>query len=170
MKKPVYLLCTLLTLTVALGQPAPNPQALDGVDAREAMRLANAWGGQVRSYVTPDAVHFAFPERTVQVPLREQMVVAIAPYVEQTHPCKTHYMSSCRGELAGVPVKVVARASDGRILFGGTVKTLPNGFFELWLPRNLEVSLTLEAQGKRAQGSIATFSNSDTCVTTLRLR
>lgn len=157
--------------SLAFAQPAPSPKALVGDDAKQAMALANAWGAQVQSYVTTEAVVFKFPGQTIQVALpRDQQVVAIAPYISQTHPCNTHYMSSCRGELAEVPVRVLARTADGKTIFSGTLKTQANGFVELWLPRNLDLKLSLEANDKRAEGLISTHKNSDTCITTFQLR
>lgn len=116
-------------------------------------------------------MHFAFEDgRTARVALPAgRSVVAVAPYVDRTHPCLTHSVSGCRGELANTPLKVSVRAEDGRIVFAGAVKTMDNGFVELWLPRGLKMTLTVEALGKRATGSIQTLSDKDTCVTTLQL-
>ena len=157
--------------------PKVGPEALTGVDARRAMEIANAWGvsgigAKVTSFVTTDAVQFKFEGgQTVSVPLpKDRVVIAIAPYVTFTHPCNTHYMSGCRAELANTPIKVLARTSDGRVIVDATVKALANGFIELWLPRNLDLVLTLEAVGKKATGPIRTFDGSDTCITTFKLQ
>ncbi len=155
--------------------PPPTPEALKGVDAVRAMEIANGWGLQrakVQSFVTPEAVNFSFDgEKTVKIALpKDRMVIAIAPYLTYTHPCKTHYMSSCRGELTQTPVRVVAKTQDGKVIYQGINNTLENGFLELWLPRNLSLQVTLETQGRSATGPIATFNNSDTCVTTFQLR
>ena len=87
------------------------------------------------------------------------MVVAVAPYIDETHPCETPYLSGCQGELVGVPVDVV----------DDTVRTMANGFIELWLPRDIEVSISLAARGKLVDGTIGTFTDSRTCITTLQL-
>ena len=155
--------------------PTPGPDAVANLGAIEAMALANAWGRagmNVQSFVTPQAVQFKFDGgRMASVALpNDRMVVAVAPYINRTHPCKTHFMSGCQGELVGVPVEVTARTTDGKTVFKGTVRTLENGFFELWLPRELNLILTVEAQGKKATGPISTLTTSDTCVTTLKLQ
>ncbi len=172
----------LLGIAVLLGQvwgqnaiPLATPEALKGSDAVRAMELANAWGAQgfpVQSFVTPQAVHFRFSNgQQAQVPLpADRMVVAIAPYITRTHPCKVHYMSSCQGELVQIPVRVVVSSTEGKEVFRGTLQTLENGFLELWLPRNQIYRLSLEAMGRRASGLISTFNHSDTCITTLQLR
>ncbi len=156
------------------GSNGVSPQALDGLDARAAMAMANRWGPStkgVKSFVDTLQVSFAFDNgRKVSIPLpKDQMVVAIAPYLTRTHPCEVHYMSGCQGELADVPVKVKATAGDGTVLVDRTVTTMANGFFELWLPRNQEVRLSVEALGKSAEGTITTYPSSNTCITTLQL-
>jgi hypothetical protein len=151
---------------------APSPRALESIDARQAMALANAWGARVQSSVTTEGVSFTFPDgfrRLVPMP-DDQVVLAVAPYQNKTHPCETHTMSSCQGELSGVPVEVLAQRSDGSVLIHETVNTPANGFIELWLPRDLEVHLTLMARGLAAEEVARTYRGSNTCLTTLKLQ
>ena len=79
-------------------------------------------------------------------------------------------MSSCQGELAGKDFYVKAVDHTGQILINGTVSTLRNGFFELWLPRNRVIDLSIQGLNRTVRGKIATFEKSKTCVTTLQLR
>ena len=79
-------------------------------------------------------------------------------------------MSSCQGELAEKKFKVKAVDQEGKILFDGTIATLRNGFFELWLPRNRSIVLSVHGFNRNASGLIETFDNSRTCITTFRLR
>ena len=150
----------------------PSPASLQGMGPVEALALANEWmGNDVTSFVTTQAVNFEFPggdAASVQLPA-DEMVVAIAPYIDQTHQCEIHSMSGCQGELVGVPVDVVARLVDGTVVVDDTIQTLANGFVELWLPRNIEVSISLAARGKSIDGTIGTFADSLTCITTLQL-
>jgi len=95
---------------------------LKGKSAKQAMEIAYQWKQMnidVVSYVTPDVVHFKFKDgAVVEVPLPDdQMVVSIAPYINSTHPCSTHYISKCDGkkeEISG-PRRTQAplRAIDG---------------------------------------------------------
>jgi hypothetical protein len=64
------------------------------------------------------------------------------------------------------------RATDqnGNVLVSDTIATLRNGFFELWLPRDRSIKLTIQGSNRLAKGSIGTFDGSKTCVTTFRLR
>ncbi len=153
----------------------PSPQDLDGLDAKAALPLANEWGKQwsdvVTSYVDQHGIVFEFDdgnEYQVNLP-SNQRVIAIAPYIGRTHPCEIHYMSGCQGELVEKPLHVEAVSAEGDVLVNRTIKTAKNGFFELWLPRDIEIELQIEAFGKKAVGKISTYGDSTTCITTFQL-
>jgi hypothetical protein len=139
------------------------------------LALANKWGTdtpEVQSLVDTEAVKVTFKKsgKTVEVTLPEdKMVVAFAPYISETHPCEIHYMSGCQGELIEKRVKVTATLADGVVLLDEEITTMKNGFLELWLPRNREITVTMEALGRRAEGRIGTFPDSNTCITTFQL-
>jgi hypothetical protein len=81
-----------------------------------------------------------------------------------------HVFSSCQGELTEKTVRVKAVDQKGNVLVDGDVATLKNGFFELWLPRDREILLTIQYSGLTAKGMIETFPDSKTCFTTFRLQ
>jgi hypothetical protein len=63
---------------------------LNNVDAVQAVAIANEWNWskkEITSYVTPREVVFKFSDNTVKkIPLPEdKMLVAVAPYIRQTH-------------------------------------------------------------------------------------
>jgi hypothetical protein len=81
---PVLLTCALQ------GDEKPTEAALNNVDAIQAMAIANQWKWlkeKIKSRVTPREVIFKFPNGKVKrIPLpEEKMVVAVAPYIRQTH-------------------------------------------------------------------------------------
>lgn len=167
------LLFTLASLSAAQ-TAAPSPAQLGSLTAQQALAKANQWRntGGLQSFVTTEAVVFKFPsgeQKSVELPAK-QMVVAIAPYMNQTHPCKTHFMSGCQGELVNTPVSVLVKTQAGKTVMNKTVKTLPNGFLELWLDRNQTYQVTLKTGGKITTGTLNTQAGSDTCVTTMRLQ
>jgi len=152
--------------------PAPSAAALEGVDAYGAMDLANAWKGHdVTSFVTPQAVHFGFPDGSeVVIPLPDDvMLVSVAPYLVHTHPCLTHFMSGCQGELVELPLHVRAVLGDGTVIIDEQRSTMANGFMDLWLPRGQAIELTFERDGYRTVGLVTTHADSPTCITTLQL-
>ncbi len=170
-----FVLSALLAVTFILSSAqaqAPSPDALRGLDAYQAMDLANAWKGQpVTSFATPQAVHFEFPDgATVEVPLPEdEMLVSVAPFLVHTHPCATHFMSGCQGELVDEPFHVRAELGDGTVVIDQEMRTMANGFIDLWLPRGHSVELTFETGDYRTVGVVGTHDDSWTCITTLQL-
>ncbi len=161
--------------SVDLKTQIPSPQILEGLSVKEALAQANSWKkvkADVESFVTPEIIHFNFSNgESVTIPLpTDEMVVAIAPYRKVTHPCEVHYTSGCQGELVNFPVRVIAEGEDGTIHIDTTMQTMHNGFIELWLPRGHEILVTLESREGRSEGKITTFSESNTCITTLQLR
>lgn len=75
-----------------------SPTMLEGLNARGALVLANKWktsNPEVTSFITPDKLNFEFPnKKKVEISLPEDsMMIAIAPYVDKTHTCSTHYIS-----------------------------------------------------------------------------
>lgn len=78
-------------------------------------------------------------------------------------------MSSCQGEMANSVVYVKAVGQDGTVLVDKPVNTMANGFFELWLPRDQKIALTVKGHGKTASGVVETFPKSKTCLTTFHL-
>ena len=100
----------------------------------------------------------------------DAMLVSIAPYFGRTHPCETHFLSSCQGELVEVPVEVQAIRPTGEPLFVRTMSTGSNGFLDLWLPRDEALILRFRVGDAVAEGLVATHDGAATCVTTMRLR
>jgi hypothetical protein len=79
-------------------------------------------------------------------------------------------MSSCQGELTEKAFYVKGVDPVGNVWVDETVTTLPNGFFELWLPRNHRIELSIQGLSRSAKGTIETFNDSKTCITTFQLR
>ncbi len=155
-------------------EPSVSPTMLNGLNAEEALILANKWkisNPEVSSFITPDNLVFEFPDKKkVEIPLpADSMMIAIAPYVDKTHRCATHYISGCQGELVDVPVKVLAVKNDGTVLIDQTLSTMSNGFIELWFPRDINITLTMESMNRKVEGELSTFSDSNTCITTMQL-
>ncbi|MNI42698.1 hypothetical protein D3C73_969990 [compost metagenome] len=101
---------------------------------------------------------------------KDEFFVSIAPYLKETHPCATHSLTGCQGEMKEEEFSVTVTDSDGKsIMDNATVKSQPNGFIDLWLPRDKTYEVTIEQNGKKADSEISTFESNDTCVTTMQL-
>lgn len=110
--------------------------------------------------------------RTANLPLPEdQYYLSAAPYVDQTHSCHFHSLTTCVGQLQGVEMKVKAVNSDtGEVLVDKDMESFDNGFIGLWVPRGITVDLEFTYQGKTAQTTVSTAGDEDaTCLTELQL-
>jgi hypothetical protein len=174
----------VIFMTAALGIPGfasgpdspPSAAALAGLSPEQVLDLANQWGMKAEenglsAWTTSRAFNFVFGDgsKTVIAMPEDRMPVSIAPYIMKTHPCSAHYPTSCRGELANTPVHVTAVTTDGRKLLDARMTTLPNGFIDLWLPRGLEIDVTMEARGLQVTQRIGTSDTDPTCITTAKL-
>lgn len=166
-------------VTFLLVQGREDNRAVSGrvpveVGGREAVDLVEQLlenGELLQSWVDDQHVYALFTDgEQVAYPLYdEEMYVAIAPFIDVTHPCAVHYLSSCRGELAHIDVEVRVLDENDRVLHDGRVTTGANGFFELWLPRDGVFTLSMMAEGKRVSGLLSTQPGSATCVTDMQL-
>ncbi len=106
-----------------------------------------------------DKMQYAMPE--------DKFYLAVAPYINNTHPCAIHYLSGCISEMRNKTFNVTVTARDGSIIYNNEVQTLENGFFELWLPRDLTAAtIQVEYQGRKATAKISTQKGDPTCLTT----
>jgi hypothetical protein len=64
-------------------------------------------------------------------------------------------------------LKIVTK--EGEVIVQEIVKSLENGFFEIWLPRNIEATMYIEYEGLSNVSTISTYSGDPTCITTTKL-
>ncbi|GAA2576584.1 CueP family metal-binding protein [Dactylosporangium fulvum] len=96
--------------------------------------------------------------------------LSVAPYVDQTHECFFHSLTTCRGELTGQDLQVrITDTATGKVLVDGAAKTYENGFTGFWLPSGITAKLQVTHDGRTATADIATTADAPTCLTTLRL-
>ncbi len=95
--------------------------------------------------------------------------LSIAPYINQTHPCGTHSLVTCRGELKNTTFYVLIKDDLDNIIVDQVVTSENNGFAGLWLPRNMTGTIYVEYNNFSATSEIETFNDSNTCLTTLKL-
>lgn len=95
--------------------------------------------------------------------------LSMAPYVEQTHDCFYHSLTTCRGELANEEIGVRIIDADGTILVEEQMTTFDNGFVGFWLPEDIEGTVEVAHDGRTAVSTFSTSDDGATCLTTLRL-
>lgn len=155
-----------------------EPLGLAGADARvvidtlDALPVAERPADVVAS-IRPDALQLTGPGgRTASLPMPDDaFYLSIAPYLETTHDCYFHSLTTCRGELSGRDLHVtVSEDETGEIVLDETVRSFDNGFAGLWLPRGITGTLVVELDGMSASSPISTRTAEDaTCLTTLQL-
>ncbi len=96
----------------------------------------------------------------------DSFYLSFAPYENSTHPCGFHSLSGCRGELVNVVVHVLITDSEGKAIIDEDRETMDNGFIGVWLPRNMNLNISVSYNGKVANAPITTFADSETCLTT----
>jgi hypothetical protein len=125
----------------------------------------------LRASVRPDklVISAGAEEFTLDLPA-DRFYLSVAPYLDRTHECFYHSLTTCKGELAArdVVITVVAETS-GKVLVDETRASFDNGFVGLWLPRDIEGTLRISYGGKAGETTIATGGKAPTCLTTLRL-
>jgi hypothetical protein len=108
-------------------------------------------------------------QTTVDLP-DDLFYLAVAPYIEKTHDCYFHSLTTCRGELAGKNIHVtITERTTGKVLVDTTTTTFDNGFAGFWLPRGIDATITVTYETYAATGDISTGPEDPTCLTTLRL-
>lgn len=178
----------LLALTGCVGAQAPVPDTerapgggvlatygLTGLDAREiverleATPVAERPDGLVAS-VRPDVLVLADGADELELPMPEDaFYLSVAPYVDATHDCFFHSLTTCLGELGGERVDVEVVGADGEVLHSARETVNDNGFLGLWLPRGADATLTVSYAGRTASLPVSTGPEDPTCLTTAQL-
>lgn len=99
----------------------------------------------------------------------DEFFVSIAPFIQETHPCKNHSLTGCQGELAQEEFDVYIEDSKGKVILDKKTSSFSNGFIDFWLPRNETFSVTIKYKDKTANSEISTFKDDGTCITTMKL-
>lgn len=139
-------------------------EIVDALDATNDDRESGPFGS-VRS----GELILADDRSEVALPIEDAFYLSIAPYVNQTHECYNHSLSGCQGELVDTDLDVTIVGADGTEIFAGDRTTGPNGFAGFWLPRDIDATITITADGRSATTRIGTGADDPTCLTTMQL-
>lgn len=108
-------------------------------------------------------------ELTLPIPA-DRFYLSVAPYVEQTHECFYHSLTTCQGELGGKQISVqIVDETSGTTLVDGTHTVFDNGFVGFWLPRGIEGTLRIGYDGAQGETTFGTGEDDPTCLTTVQL-
>ncbi|MEV4707881.1 CueP family metal-binding protein [Actinoplanes sp. NPDC049316] len=107
-------------------------------------------------------------EQSLPIP-GDRFYLSVAPYVQGTHECFYHSLTTCKGELADAQVQVRIVDDAGKVLVDETRTTFANGFIGFWLPRDITGTLRMTSGGKTAESTFSTAPDAPTCLTTVQL-
>lgn len=150
---------------------------LAGLDVREVIERLDTMPVSDRptdllASVQPDALVLrGADEREARLPMPEDEVyISVAPFREQTHECHFHSLTTCRGELSGVEVRLTLTSDDGTVLIDEMRRTYDNGFVGFWVPRDITATLTIAHDGRTGSVPVSTRNGDDrTCITDLQV-
>lgn len=120
--------------------------------------------------VRPDELHVEYGDEEFALDLEDAgFYLSFAPYVNTTHDCYFHSLTTCVGELGGEEIDVTITSADGEELVNETVTTFDNGFYGLWLEHDIEGTLEVTYGDYSGSVDIATGPEDATCISTLQL-
>ena len=99
----------------------------------------------------------------------DEFYLSVAPYINETHVCGYHSATGCRGELKQEEFFLEFVDSNGTVIISEKMTSMSNGFIDLWLPRNIEGTLTITQNGLTTSKLISTEAGEPTCETTMQL-
>ena len=160
----------------AEAEPLLAEYGLDGMETVEIIDHLDRLGGADRpgdmmASVRPDELVVSADEDEFSLAIPDdRFYLSVAPYVDQTHDCFHHSLTTCTGELASTQVQVqIVDETNDETLVDETRTTFENGFTGFWLPRNIEGTLRVTYDGRTGETEFATDQQAPTCLTTLQL-
>ena len=96
--------------------------------------------------------------------------LSVAPYLNDTHDCFFHSLTTCVGELASEELQVtITDDASNEVFLDDTVTTFENGFFDVWLPSGRDLTMRITDGENTAEVPVGTGAEDPTCVTTVQL-
>lgn len=186
--RPKMIVSAVLAALVLAGcastpEPPPAPESTSAVEqwaALEATELIDQLEAlplderprDVLASVRQDEVVVSSPDggQEISVPIEQDHYLSIAPYVDQTHDCYFHSLTTCTGEMGGEELSVrIVDDRTGEVYVEETGRANDNGFVGFWLPRDVSATVTVTAAGRSAEASVVTGADDLTCLTSMQL-
>jgi hypothetical protein len=147
-----------------------STDAVDVIDTLDRVPPAKRSEGLMAS-VKDDELLLTSGERQFGLDIpQDQFYLSMAPYIDETHDCFYHSLTTCLGELRSADVGVqIVEDGTNKVLVEGDYTTFENGFIGFWLPADVQASLRVTHDGKVAETAISTDDEAPTCLTTLKL-
>lgn len=193
MKRSMTLGATLLAVSLAVaGCSAPDAEessptvessqqdllgtyGLDGLDAKEIITHLDQLPVAERptdlmASVMPDHLALTSSDTELAMPLPEDsFYLSVAPYVDQTHECHFHSLTTCLGELSNEDVQVTIVDDAGDVIVDEQTTTFDNGFVGVWVPSDTEGTIEVSYNGMTGTTEFSSTDDAATCITDLQL-
>ena len=170
------MLLTACLISFFAGQALLAKHALTGKSAMEVIDTLDRMPIEERptdlkASVRPDTLLVSGDGAEVSLPIpADRFYLSVAPYVDSTHECFNHSLTTCKGELGGEDVEVsLVEEGSGTVLADGVKTVFANGFVGFWLPKDTTATLRIRHGGKEAQAQVSTHADAPTCLTTMQL-
>lgn len=175
--KKIFLIFTVLVVTFTLSACSNNNDlasiGLEGMNGKEILTGIADGSLVVDGFglsVYDDELVIILDDTRVSVDMPiDEFYLSVAPYIDSTHLCGFHSATGCRGELKQEEFFIEFIDLDGNILVSESMISMSNGFIDLWLPRDVEGTLTITQGELTASKLISTEAGEPTCETTMQL-
>jgi hypothetical protein len=177
MKKILLLITTFVVAMTMSGCTKGNESleavGLDGLSGKEILTGVADGSIVIDGFglsVYDDELLVIIGDERVSINMPEdEFYLSVAPYIENTHSCTFHSATGCRGELKSESFFVEFIDANGNVIISENMTSLSNGFIDLWLPRDVEGTLTITQGNLSASKVISTEAGEPTCETTMHL-
>ena len=147
-----------------------NMDTFEIIDHLDRLETAERPADLIAS-VYPDELVLTDNTQEVTLDLPQNLsYLSIAPYVDQTHDCFYHSLTTCQGELSNATVDVeITDSTTGDVVVDEQVATFDNGFIGFWVPSDITGTIEISHDGRTGTSDFTTTDDGATCITDLQL-
>lgn len=171
--KKIFIVLILMILVILTG--CTDSSAIERFGSKDIKEIVYDYSVEETTdqlvYITPSRLvikDIDDKEISYNVP-KGEFLVSIAPFINQTHTCATHYIVGCQGELDNQDFDIYIEDLSGNVVYDETRNSGANGFVDIWLPSDQMYNILISYDGKIAGSRISTFEDDNTCITTMQL-
>ena len=143
--------------------------AVEMIDHLDRVPLAERPTDLVASVMPQQLVLASATEETALELPEDSFYLSIAPFVNQTHECYFHSLTTCVGELSEEDVHVTITDDSGEVLVDEPRTTFDNGFVGVWVPANTSGTIEISYDDMTGSTEFASDDEGATCITDLQL-
>lgn len=143
--------------------------AVEMIDSLDRVPLDERPTDLIASVMTE---HLVLASATQEIALElpeDSFYLSIAPFINQTHECHFHSLTTCVGEMSHEDVHVTITDESDEVLVDEQRTTFDNGFVGVWVPAGSSGTIEVSYEDKTGSTSFATDEEAATCITDLQL-